>query len=88
MNNLLQIEDLRTSNWSPLFDNILKAIQEKVKLTFALAQKPSDPATVGVYLNDKKLDTGWTYNAADNTITLEPGSAGADDKIVVVYTRD
>src|SRR5690606_1689757 len=80
-------EDLRTSQWTPIFDALVASIQAKAKLNFKLNNKPVSAGAITVHVNGKKLaSSAYAYAPATNSVTLSQGAAKAGDEIIVSYS--
>lgn len=66
------VENICTPDWS----NSLKKLSDEtfgLKSSFALTKQPVDPAQISVVVNGVPYTSGWTYDAARNSVDFAQG---------------
>ncbi len=79
------VESICTPNWAESLKK-LSSTTFGPKRIFPLSDLPADPAQIVVKVDGQQVTTGWTYDAATNSVVFEEGAAPpAGAFIEVIY---
>lgn len=77
------VESICTTNWAGSLQNLSNNAFGP-KRHFPLSETPSDPSQIVVKVNGSQVTTGWTYDAATNTIVFDANAVPAAGATVEV----
>lgn len=75
------VENICTSDWSKSLQS-LSSNAFGPKRVFPLTQTPRDPADLTVTVNGVPVTSGWTYDAATNSISFDADSAPSNGSMI------
>ncbi len=79
------VESICTGDWAASLQNISVGVFSP-RRRFPLSQAPADPAQISVRVNGAAVTSGWTYDAATQSVVFDPQSVpGFDATIDVTY---
>jgi hypothetical protein len=70
------VESICTPNWAGSLEKLSESAFGPNR-TFALSEKPSDPARIVVKVDGVQVTTGWTYDSGSNSVIFDANSAPA-----------
>ncbi len=60
--------------------------QDRSDHVFALAAEPTDETVISVTVEGADISGSWTWDAADNTVTVDAGAAGDGESVTLEFT--
>jgi hypothetical protein len=77
------VESICTQDWATSLDN-LGSTAFGPRRKFMLAEKPSDPTQITVQINGVTVTTGWTFDAATNSVVFDEASPPAAGSVIQI----
>ena len=79
------VESICSEDWAASLQNISVGVFSP-RRRFPLSQPPGDPAQITVKVNGQPVTSGWTYDAATQSVLFDPASVpGFDSTVDVIY---